>query len=265
MRWSWLAAALIPAASAAHAKLEIRDVQAAHGPLGPERRGLDFYPADEALFRYTVAGAQVDGDRKAVGETTTTLTGPDGTVLVHRMSPTESWLPLSDSLPTQAQVTFPPDAPPGPYTLSLSYRDKRSGEEASFRRVLNIKRTEFAAVNIRFSYDADGKVPAPVGGVVGQVLYYRFKAVGFDRAAGRIDVGMDLQILDAGGRPALPRPIHLAVASRDADLVRQATDATLRGSLTLNRAGDFTLRLTLTDRVSKKTAEFEAPLHVKDP
>jgi hypothetical protein len=48
---------LVLAVQAAHAKVEIKDVQAAHGQLGPERASLEYLPGDEVFFRFTVTGA----------------------------------------------------------------------------------------------------------------------------------------------------------------------------------------------------------------
>jgi hypothetical protein len=39
----------------------------------------------------------------------------------------------------------------------------------------------------------------------------------------------------------------------------------LRVELVLNRPGDFVLKISLTDRLAKKTTTFEAPLKVMKP
>ena len=51
----------------------------------------------------------------------------------------------------------------------------------------------------------------------------------------------------------------------DAEKAKAVTSLTFSGDIALNRAGEFTLRITLTDRMSKKTAKLEAPLKVVAP
>ena len=267
MRSLWLvAAAMAVPGTAAHAKLEIQNVQAAHGPLGPERKALNFYPSDDVLFRYLITGVEVDGEGRAVGELNLALDAPDGRSLLDQTTSITGVTPLGGgSLPGTATVSLPADLAPGQYTLTVTFRDKKSAETASFRRTLDVKAAEFTTVALRFSYDPEGKVSAPVGGLVGQMLHFRLKAVGFDRTAGRIDIEMVVRVLDAEGHPTMPVPIRATVVSDDADVVKRATNVNLNGSMPLNRAGDFTLNITVTDRVGKKTTEFEAPLHVASP
>jgi hypothetical protein len=47
--------------------------------------------------------------------------------------------------------------------------------------------------------------------------------------------------------------------------VRELPALDFGGSVTLTGAGEFTLRITVTDRHSQKTATFEAPLKVAAP
>lgn len=168
-------------------------------------------------------------------------------------------------LPGTAKVSLPADLAPGGYTLTVTFRDRQSSEIASFRRTMDLKAAEFAAVALQFSYDPLGEVPAPVGGQVGQTLHFQLKAIEFARMAGRIDLEKVVRVLDAQGRPTMPVPIRTTLDSDDADVVSWATDVSLKGNMTLNRAGDFTLSITVTNRVGKKTTQFETPLHVASP
>jgi hypothetical protein len=54
--------ALTLSAAAAQAKLEIRDIQAAHGQFGPERKSIEYLAGDQVYFRYTVAGVRTDDE-----------------------------------------------------------------------------------------------------------------------------------------------------------------------------------------------------------
>ena len=78
-------------------------------------------------------------------------------------------------------MTLGGEVPPGAYTLTVTVRDKVASTQATFQRAITIKAPAFAIIAPRFSYDADGKAPAPVGGLVGQTLYFKMKVIGFDR------------------------------------------------------------------------------------
>src|SRR5262245_51595359 len=124
MRTAFLVVLLIPLP--ALAKLEIKNVQPAHGPLGPARTSDDVYPLDEYLGRYQVAGVKVNADGKAELEVTVRLTNPDGKA-VYETKPTLRKFEMSlggDVVQTFGFVTFPEKAPPGEYKLTVTVRDK---------------------------------------------------------------------------------------------------------------------------------------------
>lgn len=250
----------------AHAELKIENIQATQGPLGPVRKSLDCYAYDEVFFRYVVTGAKVDDAGKVDSELAIKLTNSGGKVLFHNTGPITGVLALGGgSFPGNAQVTLSEEFPPGKYTLTVTVKDHLASQEAVFRRELNLKATEFAIVTPRFHYDADGQVPAPVGGLTGQTLRFNLRGIGFDRTQGKIDTEMQVQVFDAQGRGLMPRPIQASIRTTDADVVKQAPHLTFRGEMALNRSGDFTLRVTVTDTVGKKTATFESPLRVTAP
>jgi hypothetical protein len=111
----------------------------------------------------------------------------------------------------------------------------------------------------------EGKVPAPAGGLVSQTLYFKLRAIGFDRTQGKIDSDMALDVLDAAGKPVMPRPIRARVQNDQPEVVQKAPFLSFSGEISLNRVGDFTLRVTVSDRVGKKSTQFETPLRVTLP
>ena len=56
MRLALVTLLLIGSLTPAFAKLQIKDVQASHGQLGPERKDLDYVRGDELYVRFTVVG-----------------------------------------------------------------------------------------------------------------------------------------------------------------------------------------------------------------
>jgi hypothetical protein len=267
MRGLWLAvAALSLSAAPARTTLEIRNIEAAYGPVGPVRPSADYYPGDEVFFRFLIAGAQLDAAGKMSCDLVLTLTGPGDRVLLNHAFPVGGVLALGgDSFPGSAQVALRGDAPPGAYALTVTVRDKVASTEARFRREITISPAAFVIVAPRFSYDADGKAPAPVGGLVGQTLYFKMKVIGFDRSRGKIDVNLAVRILDPGTRRLIIAPIQFDESTDDAKVVKQATDVTFSGDMSLNRAGDFLLRLEVTDRTTNKSIALETPMHVANP
>jgi hypothetical protein len=118
---------------------------------------------------------------------------------------------------------------------------------------------------VRFAQDAEGRIPATVGGVISQTLFINARGVGFEKSTGELEVEMVIQVLDAKGKPLMPKPIRSVVHNEDAKVVKSATTIRLRGQLALNRPGEFVLKITLTDKIAKKTVEFEAPMKVINP
>ena len=109
------AAILVLAATAAPAaKLEIRDIQAADGQFGPARKTLVFYPNDEVMFRYNIAGIQVDDDGKANGQVAIKLKDDRGTVLLNETSAITGVVALGGgTLPGIARLTLSNTVAPG--------------------------------------------------------------------------------------------------------------------------------------------------------
>ena len=256
---------LVLATQAAHAKVEIRDVQAAHGMLGPERTSPDYLPGDEVFFRFTVTGAKTTPEGQLSGEIRMTLTDSDGKAVLRQSAPVQNTLAFGgDRFPARAVVELGHQFPPGEYKLTVEYTDRISGETDAFARTFTCRPAEFGLVRVRFSADEGGTSPSRVDGVVGQPLHLKLAVVGFDRSEGAIDLEMDVRVLDAKGRPVAPKGVRVAVRSDDADTIKSATQATFSAELTRTRPGDFILKVTVTDKQSGQTATFEAPMRVTD-
>jgi hypothetical protein len=267
MRRFWLTAAvLLLTATTAQAKLEIHNIKAVHGLYGPERKNLESLPGDQVLFRFKVEGIKLDANGKIDTSVTVHLADADGKELLDNKSPIQGVLALGGhSFLGTAVVNFGDTVPPGDYTLTVTVKDNLSEQTASFTRKLTCRPIEYAIVMPRLYYDAAGKAPAPAGGLVGQTLFFQSKLIGFDTSQGKIDNEMKLEVLDAKGKPAMPKPITVNVTSDDAEKVKRATSLALNSNLALNRAGDFTLRVTVTDKIAKRTTKFEVPLKVTAP
>jgi hypothetical protein len=258
--------ALTLSAASAEAKLEIRDVQAAHGQFGPERNSAEYVAGDQVYFRYTVTGVRTDDEGHVRADIVLKLTDAKGARLLDQETALLATLALGgDALPADASIDLALDFAPGEYELFVEVRDVTANDKASFRRKFTVKAPEFALVRVRFSHDDEGKAAAPAGGRVGQSLVVRLQAIGFDRSKERIDVEMEVEVLDARGKVVTSRPIRTGVRSEEADEVKRADRIDLSSTLSLNRPGDFTLRITVLDRMTGKKVAFVSPLKISGP
>jgi hypothetical protein len=248
-----------------HAKPEIRDIQAAHGLLGPERKSSEYVAGDEVYYRFTIRGAKTDAEGRLRGELRLTLTGANGKELAKTESPLQEIPALgAESIPAQASWALGVEFPAGEYEATVEFADLLAKESVSFKRKFTVKPVEFALVRVRFFHDAEERVLARAGGTVGQNLVVKLKTVGFDKT-GELDVEMEIQVFDAQGKPVMPKPLRATVHNENAVQLKEIDRVGFSGLLALNRAGDFVLRITVSDTVGKKKAQFETPLRVVAP
>jgi hypothetical protein len=265
MRTLAVMAVLTLSAVSAGADLAIEDMKACHGPIGPERKDLTFYPFDELFFRYKVVGAKIEDGKVDLSETVRLL-DPKGKEVLKKNLDLKGLLPLGGTtMPAMTNINVGSTLPAGEYTLQIAVKDNLGGKTVTVEKKLTAKPAEFTLLAPRFSYDARGVSPAPCGGLVGQQLFFRVRAIGLDTTRKEIDSVMHIQVLDKAGKEMLPKPIAVELKNDDPDTVKKAKVINLNGSVALNRAGTFTLRISFTDRLQKKTATFEAPLVVREP
>ena len=266
MRKCILAAVIVVlTAVSARAELSIRSIQAAHGPLGPERKSLDYFPHDEVFFRYAITGIKADAQGDVDVTVASQVVDAGGKVFPGSKDPIKGKLNLgggtfSGSSALRLGSTFAP----GDYTFTVTVTDNLAGESVQFSRKFRIKPVELAIVTPRFFF-GDTQLPAPAGGFIGQLLRVRLRAIGFDKSSGKIDAELAVQVLDAAGKELLPEPKRAALTSSDPDEVKNATHLNFTEVVGLNRAGSFTLRLTVTDKVAKQATTLELPLVVREP
>ncbi|MSR54703.1 MAG: hypothetical protein EXS09_15660 [Gemmataceae bacterium] len=252
----------------AFAKLEIRNVQPAHGVLGPPRTSDDVVPLDEYLVRYQVAGIKPDKDGKADLEITATLSGPDGKAVVPGRKTPPAPRPLSlggDVVQTFGSFTFPEKAPLGAYKLTVAVRDRTSDETTSFERKITCKAPNFQIIVPRFFHDSEGKVPAGTTGLVGETLHYSFRVLGYDKSQKKVALIMTVTILDNDGKDMGAKPLEVKGDINDPTKATESRQANFTGSVQLHRSGEFKLKIVVEDTIAKQTTAFEVPLKVFMP
>jgi hypothetical protein len=266
MRCSALAITLlILTSSPTLAKMEIEKVEACYGRFGPVRKTLDYYPHDEVVFRFKVKGVKADEGALDVNCVWKLLDEKGNEVQSEKLPFKGTMAFGTDFLPYNLGLFLPVTATPGNYLLKVTVKDNLSSEETGFEKKLNLKAMEYAIVSPAFFYDANFSVPAPAGGVVGQRLHYRLGVIGFDRSSGKIENEMMVEVLDKDGKLLQHKPLYFAAEKSDEKSVKELLVLDLNGWMGLSKAGEFILRITVTDRNSKKKATWEAPLKVTDP
>lgn len=257
---------LLVAAAPAQAGLEIQNIQAAYAPLLPERKTLEYYSQDLIYFRYLVTGAKTDDQGQVDVEAVVKLVDGNGKEVHNQKVPYKGSLSLGgDTFAGAVYIALNEQLLSGTYKLTVEHTDFLGTTKAAFEREIKVKSTEFALVFPRFSYDPEGRVLAPAGGVIHQTLYFRIGTIGFDRSQDRVELVSHVQLLDAQGKELLPKALETVIKESDAKTVKSTNVANFNGSLGLHRPGDFTLRITVTDRLGQKTAKFETPLRVTLP
>ena len=63
----------------------------------------------------------------------------------------------------------------------------------------------------------------------------------------------------------MPQPITVTFRQDDPKVVDQIGLVRFKSEFALNRVGEFTLKMTATDRVTGKSAVFSSPLRVTGP
>jgi hypothetical protein len=262
----WLAAmVLFLTATAAQAKLEVTKIECSYGPLLPERQP-EYFPEDLIFFRYVVNGAKTDATGKVDVEAVVKLTDGNGKEIFKNTVPYRARLSLGgDSFVGFAHITLTEQFISGLYTMSVTVNDQLASDKVSFQRDVRIKPADFTIIRPNFSYDGEGRAQAPVGGLTSQTLFFRIEVYNFDKGQERVHLISSVQVLDAKGKELLPEPLETTLKSEDAKAVKETRTATFNGSLGLHRAGEFTLRITVTDKINGKMTKLEMPLKVATP
>ncbi len=250
----------------AYAALEIREFQASHGSYGPKRENLNVFANEEVFFRYTVTGVRTDkhGNLDIVLDE---LVEDSGGKTVNSASTTQKQRMAlgGDSFTGQAIFTFPENFKLGKYKFTLKITDKVSGETTEKSVDMNLKATEFALVQPRFARDANGEIPAPAGGLIGETLHLSVRAVGLDLKGGLLDAEMNFQIYDKQNKPTMPEPITVTIREDNPKVLADVGFVRFKADFALNCTGEFTVKMTVTDKVAKKSVTFTSPLVVTGP
>ncbi|HBI41850.1 MAG TPA: hypothetical protein DDY78_03210 [Planctomycetales bacterium] len=261
--WAALAVSAVLAAVPADAgQLQIKNDRFTYGILGQDRSDDKVIPGDTLIVAFDIEGLQVKEDGIVKYSTSMELLNKDGKSEFSDTKPTEreSINTLGGShLPCWSRVSIGTDTPPGQYTVKISVADTsvKGGKPVTFERKFEVVAPRFGIILTGLGYDKPplAPPPAPPLAVPGQQLLAFFTVVGFETKPGATkdkltaNVHVELSILDDSGKPTLSKPY-----TGDAKDITEEYKAFVpfQFPLPLNRAGKFKVRITVTDKLSKK-------------
>jgi hypothetical protein len=156
------------------------------------------------------------------------------------------------------------DTKPGKYTLRLTITDRVSKKKTVFKRDFEVLKRKFGLLRVQTS----------AVGFVGQPFGIKFSVEGFEKDEKSKDPKLTLRVRiydDAVKDPTkggtLVRPIELSIPKDLAEdvVAREQKYFDLVTFIRLTRPGKFTLNLSATDRVTKKTVQIPYKITVLDP
>jgi hypothetical protein len=256
-----LAALTAPAADAGD--LSITNVRLTHGVLGPTRSTDKVLPGDSVFLSFDLSGVTIAEDGTVKFSIGTEVVNDQGKTLF-KMAPRDNEIKLSlggNRMPGYAQVDVGLQQPPGEYTMKVTVTDRASGKSQTLSRNFTVLQPDFGIVKASISSDPDGLHRTVVPGA-GEGLWVHFGVLGFNRDNGtkQPDVSVQLRILDESGKATQTKPLMATVKS---DVPADHVLLPMRFPLALNRPGKFTIEVTATDELSKKTSKLTFPLTVQ--
>lgn len=254
---------LVLGAAPAGAELKIEHIQANYGRFGPARDNLTLSARDQVFLTFDILGIRTSPAGAVEGSIDLRVTNAKGKIVLENTNPIKGTLIFGGQrLPGSASLSFDEEVPEGEYTLTVTVHDAIGKEKASFQRSVTCANKSLAIVAPQFFADADGKFPVPLLGVAGQTMHFRLKAVNFDRSQGKIDALMTVQALDPTGNEPLSKPITAQIREDNPDTVKRVTHLSFNGLFSLNRPGDFRLKLTVKDNLTAQSTTLTLPLRV---
>ncbi len=254
--------ALAPAQSAG--KLEIANVRNTYGVLGPTRANSKLIPGDILFVSYDIEGIAISDEGRVHYSMVMEVVDKNGKATL-KQDPFEKieLVPLGGNrVAARAFVTLGVDHPAGEFTMKVTVTDKSVKDKASatLERKFEVLPPDFGIVAIYASLDERGQTAAPTTGVVGQAVFINYTAVGFKRDPEKKQPNLRFEMipLDENGKPLMAK----ALFHEGNDLDEKLPNYTVRFLLPLSRPGKFSIRLSCTDIVTKKTVSVDLPVTV---
>jgi hypothetical protein len=260
--------ALLAAVSLAPAQadsLELKNARFTQSVMGATRADNKFLAGDIAVLSFDAEGLQAT-DRHKVRYAMGVELSRKGTAKPEfRQAPVdrEAVCCLGGTrLPLHAVANIGTDTPPGNYVMKVTLNDRVGKGTAKVEREFEVLPTQLGFVRVGLSYNAEQ--PAPPVAVPGQTLYLNFGLVGFalDKTTGQPDLTLNLRVLGADGKPTTAKSY-----TGDVRKVKEGFEAFMPFdpiAFHTHRTGEFRVVMSVTDNLTKKTAEHVLKFAVVD-
>jgi hypothetical protein len=244
--------------------LHVTNVFLTNGPLDGPRDSNAVLPSDTIHVRLHVENLATDKDGEALYERIAELTDASGKVVCQEDGgPSRAKFkcgrsPVTISVP----LTISRDFQPGMYTWKVSVTDGITGARGTAETQIVVRKREFGMILPRlWMGDPAEKLPAGPTVMAGQTLAATFAVVDFcrDENTKKPNVECSMRILNADGTPVLSKPTILEFG---ATVLPDQERIDVTFPIDLNRAGEFTIELTVRDKVMGEQRGMFLPLKV---
>lgn len=242
-------------------------VRFTYGTMGPVRSST-FLSGELLMVTVTVAGLQKSSQGELRYAVEHEISDDQGATIA-QIEPVQWAFPpfCGGNQSTHATpIQISPDWKPGKYTLHTKTLDQVTKQEQSTKTGFEVLPKEaFGAIKIYLAYDRQGLVPS--GGIytIGQNPSLIFSVAGYGVQAGKSDLSSTLTLLDKAGQPIDSQPIvghgtPLPPNSRFSQ--SELLPIPMQVYFSLNLAGNFLLRLEVTDNHTNAHAAYDIPIKV---
>jgi hypothetical protein len=242
--------------------LTLTNVRATYGPHGIARGDNKLLPGDHLFLSFEIEGITLDPNGKALYSMATEVSDSKNKMLF-KQDPRdlEAVGTLGGGiLPAFAQIDTPLTQSAGDYTVKVTVTDRANKKSQTLSQVFQVQPAGFGIARLTTTTDPEGRFARSVFGV-GDTLWLNYSLVGFarDKTSTQPDLTVECRVLDDKGQPTMAKPFEGAI---NKDLPSNSPGAPVQFQLSLNRTGKFTVELTATDKIAKKTATLKFPLTV---
>jgi hypothetical protein len=263
---SVVALALLTSNAGQPGKLAVTNERLTYGHLGPERKEAKYLPGDVIHLMFEVDGIAFDTNGKATYATGLEILDGQGTELLKqkpRTASAQNYLG-GNTLPCAAHLQIPLESKPGFYTFRVNVVDGATKKVAVVERKIEVLPKQFGLILVGTSADREGAIAWSPVGVVGDSIFLNFSAVGFTRNATtkQPHLKVVMRVLDEKGNAVKGAKMQ---GEANSDVPADLQSVPMQFTLTLNRAGRFTLELTATDMLANKSVTVQFPVRVVTP
>jgi hypothetical protein len=260
-----LIAALTPAVGRAD-DLKLTNVRFTQYLFGPERTDTKYLPGDILYIAFDIEGLKIANDGKVEYEMGMAVTNAAGKKEYAAVpTPKQVYnLQGSSTVTGSVHIELPVDQAPGKYNVTVTVIEPTSKAKTEFTKGFEVLPKDYGLVRKALSMDQMGYMS--VGSLVeaGQMPNVFFAVVGFGRNATtkQPNLSVNMQVVDAGGKPMTAKPYTFDVNGGGVGPDIVALPITL--PLHLNKPGKCKVEVTVTDKITNKTAQFSLPVNVVD-